>query len=82
MVCVFTDGTFGKSFYPLDVWGEHSCTDGAGASEADGQKRRRSRPLVFDIRSGVSRLCLIALRAYAAVGFPDDRGELLLATEH
>jgi hypothetical protein len=38
--------------------------------------------LVFDIRSGVSRLCLIALRAYAAVGFPDDRGELLLATEH
>jgi hypothetical protein len=35
-----------------------------------------------DIRPGVPRIFLTDLHAYAAVGFPDGRGELLLATEN
>jgi len=47
-----------------------------------GKKRRRSHPLSFYIRPGVPRIFLTTLHAYAAVGFPDDRGEQRLATEN
>jgi hypothetical protein len=52
--------------------------DGPGTSEADGHKRRRSRPLSCDIRPRLSRIFLTTLHAHTAVGFPDDHGELLL----
>ena len=38
--------------------------------------------MVSDIRPRLPRMFLAALHAYAAVGFPDDSGELLLATEN
>jgi hypothetical protein len=38
--------------------------------------------LSFYIPVGVPRIFLTALHVYAAVGFPDDRGEQLLAKEN
>ena len=55
--------------------------NGPGTSAADGQQRRRSRPFACDIHRRLRCLFLTILHAYAAVGFPDDHGELLLATE-
>ena len=50
------------------------------------QSRRATKvaitPMVFSIRLGVPRSVLTALHVYAAVGFPDDRGEQHLATEN
>jgi hypothetical protein len=56
--------------------------DGPGISGTHGQKRLRSRPFPSHLRPGVSRIFLTAPLSYAAVGFPPDRGEKLLATEN
>ena len=56
--------------------------DGPGPSRAQGQKRLRSRPFPSHIRPGMTHILLTAPLSYAAVGFPHDRGETLLATEN
>jgi hypothetical protein len=73
---------FCPSLSPRDVCGAHPCTDNPGPSETDGHTRRRSRPCACGIRPGVPCLVLPALHAYAAGGFPEDRGEPRLATDN
>ena len=46
------------------------------------EKGGRSRPFSCDIRPRLPRIFLTTLHTYAAVGFPDDHGEMLLATEN
>ena len=58
---------------------QRQCTDIPGTSDAEGQKRRRSRLVSFDVHPGVPRIVRTALSVYAAVGFPDDSGEQRLA---
>src|SRR5262245_44559260 len=79
---VCTGCEFCKSLSPLDRWGENPYTDGAGTAGAHGPKRPRSRPFPSHIRPGVPRIFLTAPLSSAAVGFPHDCGEKLLATEN
>jgi hypothetical protein len=46
------------------------------------EKRLRSRTLLTHIRPGVRHIFLTGLRSYAIVSFPQNRGEMLLATKN
>ena len=55
---------------------------GLPACRAHGSNIQQPRPCRPTCCRSAPHIFLTALHAYAAVGFPDDHGELLLATEN